>query len=252
MYESSTSMTRAFRLDNQPCLLHIPEKPNGYLVLYLGDSGHYVEDNQAFWLEHPERSKFIHYLLDQGYTLFTSHLYGNDWGSKKSVHLLNQLYEHVRRQVTVNPYIHVVAEGMGALTALHWQEKHNMAFRSMTFFTPCLSLKALYEQEQMNQLYFKRFKKELAQSYEIDENHIDQEIIKDYQMPKTSSPVLIFHDVANPYYTVHNHSRRFEEQQQEAEHTVELKLAIQPILPRVTSTVLQFLRSYESTLENPY
>lgn len=252
MCESSTSMTRAFRLDNQPCLLHIPEKPNGYLVLYLGDSGHYVEDNQAFWLEHPERSKFIQYLLDKGYTLFTSQLYGNAWGSKKSVHLLNQLYEHIRRQVTVNPYIHVVAEGMGALTALHWQEQHKLSIRSMTFFTPCLSLKALYEQEQTNQLYFKRFKKELAQSYEVDEKDLHSEIIQSSKIPETSSPVLIFHDVANPYYSVHHHSRRFEEQQQDANQSVHLKLAIQPILPRVTSTVLQFLQEYETTLEHPY
>lgn len=252
MYESSTSMTRAFRLDDQPCLLHIPEKPNGYLVLYLGDSGHYVEDNQAFWLEHPERSTLIHQLLDQGYTLFTSHLYGNTWGSKKSIDLLHQLYEHVRRQVTVNPYIHVVAEGMGALTALHWQTQQKLNIRSMTFFTPCLSLKALYEQEQSNQLYFKRFKKEIAHSYNVKEQEIQEKVIQSYEMPKTSSPVLIFHDVANPYYTVHQHSRRFEEQQQEANHEVSLKLAIQPILPRVTSTVLKFLKSYETTLDYPY
>lgn len=253
MHESKPyKLIRRFTLDGEPCLLHIPEQPNGYLVLYLGDVGQYVEEDRSFWMEHPERSKLLHSLLNKGYTLFSSNLHGNAWGSPNAVHLLNQVYHYVTRQVTVNPYIHVIAEGMGAITVLNWQAKHKMNIRSMTFLTPCLHLQALYHQERINQLFFKRLQKELASSYDIHESKIEEEIILPSTIPETTTPVLIYHDVANPYYSVHEHSRRFEEQQLDKNCILNLKLAIQPIFPRIIPSIEKFMRQFETSLNEPF
>ncbi|MYL32245.1 hypothetical protein GLW08_05675 [Pontibacillus yanchengensis] len=252
MDNSLDVITRTFQLDKQTCLLHLPEKPNGFLILYLGDAGHYVEEHQSFWSEHPERASLLNQLLENGYTLFTSQLYGNGWGSPKTTHLLHQVLQFVRRQEIVNPHIHVIAEGMGALTALRWQENHDISIRSFVFFTPCLSMKALFDQERSNQVFFKRLKKELASAYDLEEKNVEKDVIQPSSLPQTETPALIFHDVSCQHYSVHEHSRRFEEEQHYLNRRVELKLAIHPILPRVTTSILRFMKEYETTLSSSY
>ncbi|MFC0524789.1 hypothetical protein ACFFGV_14520 [Pontibacillus salicampi] len=251
MDNSQATITRTFTLDKQPCLLHIPEKPNGFLVLYLGDAGHYVEEHQSFWSEHPARAELLQSLLNRGYTLFTCHLYGNGWGSPKTTHLLQQVFQTVKRQEIVNPFIHVVSEGMGTYTAFRWELKYDIPIRSHIMFTPCLDLKAMYNQEQSNQLYFKKLNKELAKAYEIEEKQTEEQVIQPATLVSTKAPSLIFHDVQSPYYSVHEHSRRFEENQEQQGIPVWLKLAIQPILPRVTPSIVHFLMQQETRLDSP-
>lgn len=244
------AITRSFQLDRENCLLHIPEQPNGYLILYLGDAGHYVEEGRSFWEEHRGRSTLLQALVDQGYTLYTSELYGNHWGSDAAIDLLNRVYHHVVRQEIVNPYIHVVAEGMGALAALRWHEQQEIPVRSFVLVTPCLNIKAMYDEERKNQLYFKRLTKEMAKAYSCTELEVDQFMTE--RIPEVQAPVLLFHDMANPHYTVHEHSRRLEEKQEEVSAPFELKLAIQPFFPRINHTLIKFMKQYEKSISNPY
>ncbi|WP_345240213.1 hypothetical protein [Pontibacillus salipaludis] len=244
------AITRSFQLDREHCLLHIPEQPNGYLILYLGDAGHYVEEDRSFWGEHKGRATLMQALLDKGYTLYTSRIYGNHWGSEPAVNLLNRVYHHVIRQEILNPNIHVVAEGMGALAALRWQEKYEVPIRSFVLVTPCVDLKALYAQERTNQLYFKRLKKEISKAYTCGENEVDQIITND--LPTIQAPILVFHDMANPHYSVHEHSRRLEEKQQSHKRHLELKLVIQPIFPRINQSIIKFMNNYEKSLTDSF
>ncbi|KGP90732.1 hydrolase [Pontibacillus chungwhensis BH030062] len=243
------AMTRSFQLDRENCLLHIPDQPNGYLILYLGDAGHYVEEDRSFWGEHRGRATLLQALLDKGYTLYTSRIYGNHWGSEPAVNLLNRVYQYVIRQEILNPYIHVIAEGMGALAALRWHEQYEVPIRSFVLLTPCVDMKGLYAQERTNQLYFKRLTREISNAYKCKEDDLDQVITG--RLPKAESPILLFHDMANPHYTVHEHSRRLEEKQQAHQHHIELKLVIQPIFPRINSKVIQFMNSYEKSVSEP-
>ncbi|KGX87735.1 hypothetical protein [Pontibacillus litoralis] len=251
MDNSRSPVTRTCTIREQTCLVHIPEQPNGFLVLYLGDVGHYVEEHQSAWSEHPSKATLLQALLEEGYTLFTSHLYGNGWGSSQSIDLLHHVYQLVKRQEIVNPHIHVIAEGMGALTALKWHEQEQLPIRSFILFTPCVDLQALYEQERSNQLFFKRFTKQLAMAYSVAESDVESQVITNARIPECRAPMLIYHDLADPYLNVQEHGRKLEQNQQR-HASVQLKLTVQPVIPRVTKQLLTFMKRYETSLEQPF
>ncbi|KGX92680.1 hypothetical protein N781_15295 [Pontibacillus halophilus JSM 076056 = DSM 19796] len=250
MHNSEQMMTRTFTLDGEPCLIHVPEKPNGFAVLYIGDSHHYVESDRSFWMDHPTRSQLLYTLLDEGYTLFTTRLYEESYGSERGVYLLNQMYQAVRRQEIVNPYIHVVAEGMGALNVLRWQQKHPEIVRSNVFFSPCTNLKEYYGSERVNQLYFKRLRKQVARAYEVNEKEVQERVIVPFKPIEVQAPVFIFHDIHHSDYDVQKQSRPFEESQRQVGQDVHLHVSVPPLFPRVISKARSFLKSHETDLQS--
>ena len=144
-YDTST----LFSLDTQWNVVHVPERPNGFGVLVLGDKDHFVESSTSLWIQHGGRSQLLQCLQDEGYTVFYSNLYGRHWGSPEAYHLAKQLYHLVMKQEILNKRIHILAEGMGALLALQLMENDGNTFiRSAGLLNPCIDLHTHAEHEK--------------------------------------------------------------------------------------------------------
>ncbi|WP_232284421.1 hypothetical protein [Bacillus timonensis] len=144
-----------FKLDTEWSALHLPKRPNGFAVLIIGDKTNFVEKDTSYWIQNYARSQILEYLKDQGYTVFYSNLYGANWGNPASVKLAAQLYHIIMKREILNRRIHVLAEGMGALTAMQLNEKLEGAIRSMAFLNPCIDLVAHIENEKNISFFIK-------------------------------------------------------------------------------------------------
>ncbi|RDI47787.1 hydrolase [Falsibacillus pallidus] len=165
---------RTFQIEHEWCMIHCPEKPNGFAVMILGDQQHFVEENQSFWTQNIGRAKMIEELTSNGYTVFYSNLYGKNWGSTKAAELAQTLYHLIMKQEILNEKIHVIAEGMGALAAIELITMMKGEIRSVSLISPCLSLKKHVEQEKEKKFFYKRIVQELINSHEINENQIEE------------------------------------------------------------------------------
>lgn len=157
---------RNFKLDTESNIIHYPYRPNGFGILILGDERHFVEENNSFWTQNEGKRALLEELKDAGYTIFYSNLYGANWGSPKAVDLAKQLCAYVQRNEILNEKFHVLAEGMGALTALKLL-KSQSNIRSLLLLNPILSLKQHLEQEKEHKFFYKKLLKEVLDSYQI-------------------------------------------------------------------------------------
>lgn len=201
-----------FQLDNEWNIIHLPERPNGFAVLIIGDVNHYVTNSTSLWMQHQKRSELIYFLLDKGYTVFYSNLYGKNWGSPQALKLLQHLYHIVMRKQILNSKIHIVAEGMGAILALKYAKERKNTVRSIAMLSPCLDLKAIFSMEKYNKLFYKRFIKELAQAYGVLEKEVEEKIIAPYCLTDyvVNLPLKIWHATEAVNYPVAEHSRTLE------------------------------------------
>ncbi|HJV15917.1 MAG TPA: hydrolase, partial [Bacillales bacterium] len=114
---------RNFQLGNEWNIIYYPEKPTGFGILIIGDERHFVDESKSFWQQNEGKLSIIKVLKESGYTIFSSNLYGKNWGSEKAIELAERLYQHVIRNEIINGKIHIIAEGMGALVAIKLMEK---------------------------------------------------------------------------------------------------------------------------------
>ncbi|WP_100404881.1 alpha/beta hydrolase family protein [Bacillus solitudinis] len=207
-------------------LLYLPERPNGFAVFLLSDHSAPVEKETSIWEQHFERKIFLNDLVEKGYTVYTSNLFGKHWGCGKACSLAEQLYHHIQKQQILNPRIHVFAEGMGALIALHLIATKSEIIRSTFLLNPCIYLHSYYEQEKRNRLYYKRFLKEWLQARnETDETLVENACkTADIQLPEVSSPILIMHGTDERRYPLANHSRVLEKQYEKREPQISLRV----------------------------
>ncbi len=132
------SITERFYLEKEPCVIYLPEKPNGFSVMLLGDYNYFIENGTSLWTQHAGRIFFYMALLSKGYTVFSSNLYGRHWGNDQSVRLAKRLYDVVlRKDVECE---NIMADGMGALVALEMMNKYPECIRSVIMLNPCLDL----------------------------------------------------------------------------------------------------------------
>jgi hypothetical protein len=158
--------SRSFQLGNEWNVIYYPEKPTGFGILIIGDERHFVDKNKSFWLQNEGKGSIIKVLKGSGYTIFSSNLYGKNWGSEQAVELAQRLYHNVIRNEIINGKIHIIAEGMGALVAIKLIEKLKGNLRSIVFLNPILSLKHHILQEKENKFFYKKLKKELEFAYQ--------------------------------------------------------------------------------------
>jgi hypothetical protein len=167
---------RHFQLDTEWNVVHYPEKPTGFGILIIGDDRHFVDDEKDFWTQNEGKLSIINQLRESGYTIFSSNLYGRNWGSEKACELAERLYQYVIRSEILNHKIHLLAEGMGALVALRLMERMKGKIRSVILLNPILSLNFHLELEKENRVFYKKLIRELAAAYTMDlkmlENHI--------------------------------------------------------------------------------
>ncbi|MEH7375313.1 MULTISPECIES: hydrolase [Bacillaceae] len=167
---------RNFQMDTQWNIIHYPEKPTGFGILIIGDERHFVDESKCFWTQNEGRLAIVNQLKEKGYTIFSSNLYGRNWGSNNAVELAERLYQHVIRSEILNNKIHILAEGMGALVAISLMEKMKGRIRSIILLNPIISLKNYLEQEKEHKFFYKKLMRELVAAHQMDqqvlENHI--------------------------------------------------------------------------------
>ncbi|WP_349410243.1 alpha/beta hydrolase [Pseudalkalibacillus sp. SCS-8] len=241
---------RFFKLNDQCVITHIPERPNGFAIILIGDVNHYVTDQTSSWLQHPERSKFLDDLCSFGYTIFYSNLYGRHWGNERSVDLLNRMYHTILKQEIINPKIHILAEGMGALSALKWLEGHGEKTRSAAFLNPCLSLKVHGEAVREQKLFYKSFHREICQAYELSEHEADEFIQnhRGYRSYTSNKPVKIWHNMHGSPYSFMNHSRAYEHFRDEIGAPISLSLQLSGNKQDFARKVKFFFQQHEKDL----
>ncbi|MFD1779662.1 alpha/beta hydrolase [Fredinandcohnia salidurans] len=202
-----------FKLDTEWSALHLPKRPNGFAVLIIGDKTNFVEESSSFWIQNYARSQILEYLKDEGYTVFYSNLYGANWGNPASVKLAKQLYHIVMKREILNTRIHILAEGMGALTAMQLSKRMQGEIRSMAFLNPCIDLVAHIENERKNKFFYKKLIKEVAKAYHLEEREVEFKIKN--LAPKDNLvipgiPIKIWHNTNERTYTPEIHSKKYQ------------------------------------------
>ncbi|WP_078555222.1 alpha/beta hydrolase family protein [Bacillus alkalicellulosilyticus] len=217
---------RFFKIGDQWNVVHLPQQPNGFGILIVGDVNHYVNENSSSWLQHPDRQMLIKQLTDKGYTVFSSHLFGNHWGSDQACHLAIQLYHMVMKQEILNKKIHIIGEGMGALAVLKLMKLMEANIRSVALINPCLHLYRYFKKERKNKLFYKRLLYELAEAYGVDKKEVEDKVLKPNHLWNVGDtiPIKIFHDTRERVYSFEEHSRRFERYRKQLGYPIEMSL----------------------------
>ncbi|KSU84838.1 MULTISPECIES: hypothetical protein [Fictibacillus] len=241
---------RIFSLDGQWNTIHLPEQPNGFAVMIFGDCNHFVDQQSSLWKQNKDRFELIQTLKQKGYTVFYSNLYGRNWGNQDAVNLARRVYRYVIKYEILNPSIHILAEGMGALTALDFINDMEGSIRSAVFLNPCLNLKSHFQQEKKNKLFLKRVRKEISQAYGIKEENMDEFLEKTVTRftLKHEVPVKIFHDATGTVYPFKIHSRPFEASCLEKGYAVSLTIQMARKSLGNFQAVPRFFSLYESIL----
>jgi hypothetical protein len=159
---------RNFQMDTQWNIIHYPGKPTGFGILIIGDERHFVDESKCFWTQNEGKLAIINQLKESGYTIFSSNLYGRNWGSDQAVDLAQRLYQQVIRSEILNNKVHLIAEGMGALVAVKLMEKMNGQLRSVVLLNPILSLKKHIELEKEHKFFYKKLVREVTAAHKID------------------------------------------------------------------------------------
>ena len=240
---------RFFQMGGQWNAVHVPEKPNGFGVLIIGDANHFVDDHNSLWLQHIGRKRILEEILGAGYTVFYSNLYGMHWGSTKSVLLARQLYHIIQKQEILNDRIHILAEGMGALTALQLSKLMEEQIRSIAFINPCVDLNAHMEHEKDRKFFYKKLQRELAMAYDLSVNDIngypDFPAIEQLLVPM---PVKIWQTTTNVSYAPHLHCKRYEELRQKNGFPIAVTYHLVEKRYAYGSSICQFFRKNEHQL----
>ena len=190
---------RNFQLDTEWNMLHYSPRPNGFGILIIGDERNFVTDTNSYWNQNEGKKIIIDSLREEGYTIFYSNLYGKNWGSDKAFQLAKRLYEYIIRTEILNQRIHIIAEGMGALTAIKLMMEMNENVRSVVLLNPILSLKDHLDKEKEHKFFFKKLKNEISYAFNTNQ----QELLhflqnrQEYQLEDTNTPTKIIHILQN-------------------------------------------------------
>lgn len=241
---------RNFQLDAEWNVIHYPEKPTGFGILLIGDERHFVDESKSFWLQNEGRLAMISQLKEAGYTIFSSNLYGRNWGSEKAAALALRLYQHVLRSEIMNEKIHILAEGMGALVALKLFEKMQGMIRSAIFLNPILSLKYHLEQEKEHKFFYKNLTKEVAAAFEQDFAVLEKDILTNQQLLSDDSriPLKMIHVMSGG--RMYNQAKVNQHllKKEIDNHTVHTSFILPEKKQQLGSTVVKFFKGYEKVL----
>ncbi|MBA2874917.1 alpha/beta fold hydrolase [Thermaerobacillus caldiproteolyticus] len=234
---------RFFQLDDQWCVVHLPERPNGFAILILGDTNHFVSDSTSFWLQHKGRRQLLNDLREYGYTIFYSNLYGRHWGSPKAVRLVKQLIYYVLKSEILNNRIYILAEGMGALVALRLLETLPQQIRAVVMLSPCLDLQAQLAYEKENKFFYKRMVKEISVAYEIDEMNI-KDAVPSLSFVQSCVPIKIWQLSGVTSYPSSFHCRKYEELARKVKGQVDVVYHLPEKRYSFSKAIHQFYQQY--------
>lgn len=138
----------------------IPEQPNGFAIFVLFDLSILTER---------DAQRLINYLVEKGYTVFSSSLSQSHWGSPESVSHAKHLIQLFLKQETVNKRIFLFSEGSGGLVAKRLMEDDEIDIRAASFIKPLFTLEACYKERQTNELAKKRMEKEVEKAFQLNQ-----------------------------------------------------------------------------------
>ncbi|UCZ51974.1 hypothetical protein LGQ02_14080 [Bacillus shivajii] len=215
---------RHFLIDEKDCLIHLPEKPNGFAICILGDKQQYVKRETSYWLQNHERKALLEKLLDEGYTVFYSNHEGVHWGNEDATLLSERLIQQVLKTEILNSSIHVFAEGMGVLLAMNLLNKGYLNLRSAILFNPCFHLQRHHADEKSNIFFYKKFRQEIRKAYHVHENEIEGVLEKQketYEKWSSEVPLQIYQAVYQAPYSPDSHVRPFLEEKKDHFQSIE-------------------------------
>jgi hypothetical protein len=238
-----------FLLDGEWSVVHLPERPNGFAIFIIGDRNHFVDSSTSFWIQNAGRYTFLELFLRNGYTVFYSNLYGRNWGSPSAVTLARRLCHVVMKREILNDHIHLLLEGMGALTGLELMEEMGDKIRSVSMLNPCLSLAAHLRHEQEHKLFYKRVVKEVVDAYGWQEPLIEEQItqLPTFESYHATIPVKIWISTDEQTYQSKQLSRRYEQSRRERT-PIQLSLHVNEKRFGIGGSIVQFYERYEKTL----
>ncbi|MDF2607646.1 MAG: hydrolase [Bacillales bacterium] len=184
-------LKRNFNIQGEKCITYIPEKPNGFGLMIIGDKTNYITSNSWFWEDSPGRYNILSRLLDDGYTVFSVNLSGNHWGNNSVSNLIIKLYNHVLKNEILNPSIHLLTEGNGALL-INSLLKEISKFRSISCIDPLFSIKDCILLEENQRIYYKTSLKEICEAYKLKENEIFSFLLRNELVETINYPVRIY------------------------------------------------------------
>lgn len=241
--ETMAGQQRFFQLDGQWCIVHVPERPNGFALFLMGDGDHFVNEQTSFWLEHPGRRQWLEEWLERGYTVFYSHLYGRHWGSPKAVRLARQLIYSVLKSEIVNKRIYIVAEGMGALVASQLLGAMPRQIRAVAMINPCLDVRAQLSYAQEHSLMYRRMVKEIALAYGMKEEEVPEAVPSLFLSPH-DVPVTIWQLAGVSEYPSALHSRKYEQWMKTTNDRVRVVYHLLERRRQLAAQIGQFFRQY--------
>ncbi|HEX6923008.1 MAG TPA: alpha/beta hydrolase [Bacillales bacterium] len=241
---------RTFKLDEQWCFLHLPEKPNGFAVMVIGDTNHYVNEKSSLWEEQEDRRQLLDTLLFEGYTVIYSNLYGKHWGNPDSCRLAEDLVHLIMKEETLNSGIHLLAEGMGALTALGLMENSALEIRSAAFINPCMDLNVYIKDVKETKWFYKRLLQQISEAYRVPIHSVRKLVsraqsLEDYQ---SKVPVQIWHSTARTFYPFRVHSRPYERNRKKLGSPITLLLHVPERKFYFSKDICSFYKQYEKKL----
>lgn len=242
---------RTFQLFNEWCIVHYPEKPSGFGVLIIGDTQHFVDEKSSFWLQHYGRNQMLNELLDAGYTVFTSNLYGKHWGSENAAELIELLYGYLMKTEILNRKIHIITEGMGSLLLPKLNQKLLNNIRSICIVSPCVSLRDYAEQEKHQRLFFKRWLQEvsLAHQQSVESTMGAIRTISENNWSVGDNPLFIAHIVERGKYEGQiSHVKRIFERRTSNGFVTEFHYIMPEKRILLMRKMIYFMRKFEKVL----
>lgn len=193
---------RRLILNGEPCIIHYPERPNGFAILLIGNQHDFLPpDGEHYWQRQETRRKILEALLDRGYTIYFSNYFGQHMGSDAAARLAKDLYEYVKRTEILNERIHIIAENLGAKIALRFLEKKPEALRSIIFLNPLFSLRWQVELLKEYPFVYRRFLQEVAKAYHLREEESEPFILHEPLTVKLDTrPYKIIHILKHGMY----------------------------------------------------
>lgn len=240
-----------FQVDMEWSVIHLPKRPNGFGVLIIGDKNNFVDEYTSFWIQNPRRNSIINFLQDEGYTIFYSNLYGENWGSPKALKLAVQLCHITMKKEILNGRLHIFAEGMGALIALQLMNKIEDKIRSVALLNPCIDLKAHIEHEKNNKFFYKRLLKELSTAFEINGKETKEDLknyIPNINYHSPSTPVKVWLNTTDKTYQSASHSHMYKELRQQDGKQIIISYYMNENIFALSQSVYNFYKDHEKQL----
>lgn len=145
---TAPSNTLRFQVAGEWCLLKLPPRSNGQVVLALHGAGEWVNETTSSWESQPGATRLMDALLDAGFAVAQSNSaarHGNGmWGNRDTQRTTAAFVDWLRKEHAFHR-VHAVAVSAGNLVLVNLERFGYAKFESAVMLAPCLSLASEYK-----------------------------------------------------------------------------------------------------------